>query len=60
MTLVYVFAAMQMESQPVERLIGLKPDFASGAAVKAGQCGSNDVVLFTTGMGREASEEGQP
>ncbi len=51
MSLVYVFAAMKMESQAVERLIGLKPDSASRAAVKAGKCGSNEVVLFTTGMG---------
>src|SRR5712692_1049872 len=51
MGLVYVFAAMKMESQVVERLIGLKPDSASRAAVKAGQAGSNKVVLFTTGMG---------
>jgi len=32
-------------------LIGLKPDSASRAAVRAGQAGSNNVVLFTTGMG---------
>ena len=51
MSLVYVFAAMKMESEPVERLIGLKPDSARGAAVKAGQCGPNEVILFTTGMG---------
>src|SRR5947209_1116059 len=51
MGLVYVFAAMKMESAAVERLIGLKPDSASRAAVRAGQAGSNNVVLFTTGMG---------
>ncbi len=51
MSLVYVFAATKMESQAVERLIGVKPDSASRAPVKAGQCGSNEVVLFTTGMG---------
>lgn len=51
MSLIYVFAAMKTESQAVERLIGLKPDSPSRVAVKAGQCGSNEVVLFTTGMG---------
>lgn len=51
MSLVYVLTAMKMESQAVERVIGLKPDSASRAAVKAGQCGPNKVVLFTTGMG---------
>ena len=51
MSLIYVFAAMKTESQAVERLIGLKPDSASRAPVKAGQCGSNELVLFTTGMG---------
>ncbi len=51
MSLVYVFAAMKTESQAVERLIGLKPDSGSRAAVKAGQCGSNKFVIFATGMG---------
>ncbi len=51
MSLVYLFAAMKTESQAVARLIGLKPDSASRAPVKAGQCGSNEVVLFNTGMG---------
>ncbi len=46
LSLVYVFAAMKMESQAVERLIGSKPDSASRAAVKPGQCGSNEVVLL--------------
>jgi nucleoside phosphorylase len=51
MSLVYVFAAMKMESAAVERLIGFKPDSASRTAVRAGEFGSNKLVLFTTGMG---------
>ncbi len=51
MSLVYVFAAMKMESQPVERLIGIKPDSADRMKVKSGQCGPNQVVIFITGMG---------
>ena len=51
MSLVYVFAAMKMESQPVERLIGIKPDSADRVKVKSGECGPNQVVVFITGMG---------